>query len=312
MSNVWQFAKSIFRTFPTNENLPDLFQLVKRHSKTTYREITHLPQDILLLLKTQVFHSRTHTQLCQLQSELAEKHEQMVKQVQLHPHTASTSSLFPRDGQFRTVGWTLNKKAEFIQPIYGPQETLVYTAFHVNAVYSTVSRVLSEIVLARPDFKPESVLDFGAGPGTGSWAARAHFRSLNEYRIVEPSQSMVDVAALTLAEFPNVSIRRSLAEMKHEFTKNIQYDLVLSSFVLSELPSEYQRVAATSACWKLVRPGGVLVLVDRGSGWGSFNVRSARQLILDSKTKATVVAPCTHAHVCPMEEGNFCHFLQRK
>ena len=198
------------------------------------------------------------------------------------------------------LGWKLSRTEQVTPRVYGPSETLSYTAYQVNSSYSIIRRVLHDITELKPDFKPTSILDFGAGPGTGCWAAQEVFGdSLKEYRVVEPSQSMRDVAITTLEKFPGVSIRKGLQEMKHELKYKQTYDVVLAANVFSELPTEMERAASLSALWTLVAKDGLLVLVDAGSPWGSFNMRSARKLILDSNRpendmQATVVAPCTH------------------
>jgi hypothetical protein len=41
--------------------------------------------------------------------------------------------------------------------------------------YFVYKRVMSEVRKRMPTFKPESVLDFGAGLGSGAWAANHVF-----------------------------------------------------------------------------------------------------------------------------------------
>ena len=62
---------------------------------------------------------------------------------------------------------------------------------------------------------------------------------------------------------------------------NIERDLVLAAYVLSELPSDKARMVATSMLWERVAEGGLLVLVERGDPFGSHTVRSARRLLLE-------------------------------
>ena len=46
-----------------------------------------------------------------------------------------------------------------------------YAASRLPACYAVVWRVLDELNMRMADFQPESMLDFGAGPGTAIWAA---------------------------------------------------------------------------------------------------------------------------------------------
>ena len=57
--------------------------------------------------------------------------------------------------------------------------------------YFVYKRVLSEVKKRMPDFKPESVLDFGAGLGSGSWAANHVFDGqVQRVAAVEPNMNM--------------------------------------------------------------------------------------------------------------------------
>lgn len=60
-------------------------------------------------------------------------------------------------------------------------------------------RIFGEINQRQPQFKPHSFFDFGAGVGTGTWAA-SHFwrQSIFEYFLVDASRDMNDLADLIL------------------------------------------------------------------------------------------------------------------
>lgn len=83
--------------------------------------------------------------------------------------------------------------------------------------------------------------------------------------------------------------------------------------------------------WSRVAPGGVLLLVDRGTPWGFHVIRAARDGLLqahreveagssgdeaasdaeaEEETGIAVVAPCPHAQRCPMHAKSWCHFSQ--
>ena len=47
-----------------------------------------------------------------------------------------------------------------------------YSVMRMPACYAVVFRVLRELHIARPLHSPQSLLDFGAGPGTAIWAAQ--------------------------------------------------------------------------------------------------------------------------------------------
>lgn len=81
--------------------------------------------------------------------------------------------------------------------------------------YSTVLRVFKEIAQRHPDFKPRSFFDFGAGVGTGTWAASELWKeSLYEYFLVDTSREMNNLSDLIL---------RGGDANKHINLKNVYY-----------------------------------------------------------------------------------------
>lgn len=77
--------------------------------------------------------------------------------------------------------------------------------------YAVVLQVFSEIVKRDPEFQPKSFFDFGAGIGTGTWAASDLWKkSLYEYFLVDESRDMNDLSELILREGnpeKNISLR---------------------------------------------------------------------------------------------------------
>ena len=51
-------------------------------------------------------------------------------------------------------------------------QAAAYMAARMPACYAAVYKVLEEVSARLPAFAPESMLDFGAGPGTAVWAAQ--------------------------------------------------------------------------------------------------------------------------------------------
>lgn len=266
----------------------EAMKIVSNIDETTRNGIqqrVEMPEDLLRRLTT-VVKRRTHSQL----EKLREK----------YVHDEKNTRKIPLDMHKNPIGWTLDKETQIPAYLYGPTETMAYMSYEVEGTYACAHHVFRQLQQQRPDFKPESVLDFGAGPGTASWVAKEFYEeSLTRYRVVEPSQSMVDAAEVVLEGFPGLSVRRSISEMKRELEGGIKYDLIVLNYVLSEITSDYERVAVISALWELLSDKGCLVLVDRGSPWGSHHVRSARQFILDSVEEeedetVKILAPCPH------------------
>ncbi|GMF65529.1 unnamed protein product [Phytophthora lilii] len=246
-----------------------------------------MPRELLDRL-TSVVRGRTHSQLETLREQ--------------HVGDRRNTRRLPLDMSKTPLGWTMDRSQQIPPFAYGPAETLAFLAFEMEATYACTHAVFAELQKRLPDFKPKSVLDFGAGPGTASWVAKDFYdASLDKYRVVEPSQSMVDAAEVLLEGFPGLSVRRSISDLSRDIDAGNKYDLIVVSYVLSDITNDFERVATTSALWELLSENGCLVVVDRGSQWGSHNVRSARQFVLDSvaededgKEGVRILAPCPH------------------
>ncbi|GBG27405.1 Methyltransferase-like protein 17, mitochondrial [Hondaea fermentalgiana] len=124
---------------------------------------------------------------------------------------------------------------------------------------------------------------------------------------------------------PNLSLlwSPSLPEMVQGLNSEDypQYDLVTAMFSFSELPSDQARAVALAYLWKLVKPGGVLIIAEH-SDIGSRNiVLDARELLIEQTTlsraatrvlamdpfrgsRPRIIAPCPHSMTCPMANGS--------
>lgn len=116
---------------------------------------------------------------------------------------AQVNQIFHRE----TYGWK--------PMIYNDYSALTYVIGRSALEYSTVQRVFNEIATRHPDFKPRSFFDFGAGVGTGTWAA-SHLwkKSIYEYFSVDTSREMNNLSDLIL---------RDGDANKHLSLKNIYY-----------------------------------------------------------------------------------------
>lgn len=86
------------------------------------------------------------------------------------------------------------------QPIdYNKRLSMAYLVGRSAQEYAVVYRIFAEIAKRDPNFKPNSYFDFGAGVGTGTWAAAELWkRSLHEYILIDSSADMNDLADLIL------------------------------------------------------------------------------------------------------------------
>ena len=54
---------------------------------------------------------------------------------------------------------------------YDDLAAAAYATSRMPACYAVVKRIMEEIAFSQPDWRPRTMLDFGAGPATAAWAA---------------------------------------------------------------------------------------------------------------------------------------------
>lgn len=88
------------------------------------------------------------------------------------------------------------------QPIlYDSYKAWAYLFGRAAKEYAVIKQVFNEIVKRDPEFSPRSFFDFGAGIGTGTWAASEFWRkSLYEYFLVDESRDMNELSELILRD----------------------------------------------------------------------------------------------------------------
>ncbi len=203
---------------------------------------------------------------------------------------------------------SLREKVAGLRTIYekGASSTHVdlaaYLAVRAPATFAAVSAVLREVLHLAPEFAPQSLADIGAGPGTASFAAAAHFVSLKSAVMVEADQRFAALAEELAGSLPFAAkVRRQslLATLEPA-------DLVIAAYVLAELPVE-AAVQAALHLWQAST--GALVLIEPGTPQGFARIRSCREILL--KAGANIIGPCTHDAACPMAGDDWCHFKAR-
>jgi len=84
------------------------------------------------------------------------------------------------------------------------------------------------------------------------------------------------------------------------------HDLVIASYVLNELPQN-SREAFIHRLWEST--GDMLAIIEPGTPAGFLRIKQAREQL--KAVGAKTIAPCPHDGICPMAEGDWCHFAQR-
>ncbi|KAK1338854.1 hypothetical protein QTO34_019513 [Cnephaeus nilssonii] len=187
---------------------------------------------------------------------------------------------------------------------YNEGLSLVYMAARLDGGFAAVSRAFHEIQTQLPEFQPKTLMDFGSGTGSVTWAAHSIWgQSLREYMCVDSSSAMLDLAEKLLKGgsengklyIPGVFFRQFLP---------VQFNVVVSAFSLSELPSKADRTEVVQTLWR--KTSDFLILVENGTKAGHCLLMEARDLVLKGKEKSPldprpgfVFAPCPHELPCP-------------
>ncbi|XP_006161499.1 methyltransferase-like protein 17, mitochondrial [Tupaia chinensis] len=191
---------------------------------------------------------------------------------------------------------------------YNEGLSLVYMAARLDGGFAAVSRAFHEIRTRVPEFQPQTLMDFGSGTGSVTWAAHSMWgQSLREYMCVDSSAAMLNLAEKLLKGgsdsgkpyVPAVFFRQFLP-----VSPKVQFDVVVSAFSLSELPSKADRTEVVQTLWR--KTGHFLVLVENGTKAGHCLLMDARDLVLKGEEKSPlnsqpgfVFAPCPHELPCP-------------
>ncbi|XP_030067248.1 ribosome assembly protein METTL17, mitochondrial isoform X2 [Microcaecilia unicolor] len=203
----------------------------------------------------------------------------------------------------------LRKTTYHWQPLrYDEDQSLLYLASRLAGGYAALCRAFREIWKQVPDFSPYSLLDFGSGVGSVTWAARTAWgETIREYVCVDSSADMNLLAESLLRGgsesqemcIPGVHFRQFLP-----VSPKVQFDLVVSAYSLNELPSRMDRVNTIQTLWR--KTSGFLVLIENGTKEGHQLLMEARDAVLTAKDSvyhdsrpAYVFAPCPHQLPCP-------------
>lgn len=104
-----------------------------------------------------------------------------------------------------------NKNYNWQPILYDSYKAWTYLFGRAVKEYAAIRQVFNEIVKRDAEFQPRSFFDFGAGVGTGTWAASELWKStLHEYFLVDESRDMNDLSELILRdgnESKNMSVK---------------------------------------------------------------------------------------------------------
>jgi ribosomal protein RSM22 (predicted rRNA methylase) len=181
-------------------------------------------------------------------------------------------------------------------------QVLAYLLARMPATYAAIYKALKSVRERLPDWKCESILDLGAGPGTASWAAAELFDELKAITLLEQSGEMLSMGK-TLASYADQEALRKGEWLQQNLRNPFSLpraDLAIFSYVCSEID-------CLDLIIQLWKEGAMIVVIEPGTPKGFANILSIRNSLL--KIGAFLAAPCPHHFACPT--ASWCHFPAR-
>lgn len=197
------------------------------------------------------------------------------------------------------------RQGQTSRAVVSPEDACAYAVARMPATYAACSAVFSRLMEAMPDLAPRTLLDVGAGTGAASWAAVAAWPQMESLTMLDHNPALRALARkLAQAGPPGLASAEILGG--DLALLDMKAGLVVASYVLAELPEE-KAAGVAAELWRWT--DAALVLVEPGTPQGFDRIRAARAALIAAG--AHVAAPCTHDNVCPMSDGDWCHFSQR-
>jgi ribosomal protein RSM22 (predicted rRNA methylase) len=232
----------------------------------------------------------------QLPDLLQQSIESKIENISLKALSDASSKLTDR---YRTG----SKKESYVEQ---ENDRLAYILSRMPATFAVICRVFKELKQRMPEVSFSQFLDLGSGPGTGLWAARESFDSLNEYSAWEYDKGFIDLAKELIEREPSlhpVKWHQKNLESDRDFPPS---DLVLISYAIGEIQQKYWEDLFRSL-WNSVQK--CLVIIEPGTPVGYCRIMEIRKILLS--LGAHLVSPCPHEEGCPLTGQDWCHFFAR-
>lgn len=187
-------------------------------------------------------------------------------------------------------------------------ERQAYIAARLPATAGVAYHVLDLIRGRMPDRYMGNFLDLGAGPGSVMWAAAEVFPEIEQMTLIDQDTELAAIGQRLASHSNHSSIRTAYWKQGDLSSINSlpTHDLVVFSYSIGELSSTASSKILEVA-WNACK--NVLVVIEPGTPVGFERIRTVRSELI--ALGGHLIAPCPHAHGCPMEKGNWCHFSQR-
>jgi ribosomal protein RSM22 (predicted rRNA methylase) len=199
------------------------------------------------------------------------------------------------------------------QAIATSDDALAYAFARLPATYAAAVAVFNATRETLPTFRPRTMLDVGAGPGTAAFAAIEAYETLADIRLIDANASVRNLSLQLMAEAGNETLRQVVDRQSYRHGDAVRLlagaepaDLVVASYMASEIAADGLAQFA-QLLWAAT--AGALVIIAPGTPEGYRRILQMRGELVAAD--AHVAAPCPHGRPCPLRPPDWCHFAQR-
>lgn len=187
----------------------------------------------------------------------------------------------------------------------GENEACAYAVARMPATFGAVLSSLEQ-TLEVTGYRPETLLDAGAGTGAATWAADS-LLELKRVTCVERESAMLKIGKMMMQH--GSEALRSAKWIQQDLVQDEPVEnagLVIAAYVLNEMTAQGRLIAAEKL-WKAA--DRILLLVEPGTPAAFASLMEIRKHLVQNG--ASVAAPCPHQGECPRLPGDWCHFACR-
>ena len=192
-------------------------------------------------------------------------------------------------------------------------DVLAYAFTRLPATYAAAVAAFNAMRETLPTFRPSTMLDVGAGPGTAAFAAVQAFETLVDIRLIDANAGLRKMALTLMSEADNETLRRGADGQSYRHGNAVTLvaetqpaDLVVVSYMAGEIAAG-ELARFTQLLWGAT--AGALVVIEPGTPEGYERVLRMRGELIAAG--AHMAAPCPHGRACPLQPPDWCHFAQR-
>lgn len=178
--------------------------------------------------------------------------------------------------------------------------------------FNIMNRMLHEIMLKYPDFKPLSLLDYGAGLSPSGMSFLERFPTAELIFAVEPNMYMRKMGKFLTREISQFVWAETILETAY-LGDSRKFDITVCSFVLEEVGSPFERKKIVETVIDKTSENGFALFVLPGSPLGFRYLNDIREMVRsESRDDLNIIAPCPHHERCPLakSEKTWCRFEQ--